>query len=83
LFTCFPQSVHPAAELVPGINLLPDQSSLFRREEARVRLASHGMGEAVVRTMTSLGVLSTGATWFAALDGALRQGATAHWFGIG
>ena len=78
-----PQSVHTAAELAADINLLPDQISLFRREEARVRLASHGMREAEVRTVTSLGVLSTSATWFAALDGAFRQGATAHGFGIG
>jgi len=83
MFACLPQSVYPTAKLTARINLLPDQISLFRREEARVRLASHGMREAVVRAVASLGVLSTSATWFTALDGAFGPGPAAHGFGIG
>ena len=71
------------AKLMAGGDLLPDQFGLFRREVARVRLASHGMREAEVRTMTRLWILSTSATWLAAFHGALRQGATAHGPGIG
>jgi hypothetical protein len=54
-----PQRIHMAAELTAGIDLLLDQVGLLHREEARACLASHGMGEAVVRTVTSLGVLRT------------------------
>jgi hypothetical protein len=82
LFACLPQSVYTAAKLAARINLLPDQISLFRRQEARVRLASHGMREAVVRAVASLGVLSTSATRLAALDGAFGQGPEAHGFSI-
>jgi hypothetical protein len=71
-----------AAKLTAGVDLLPDKVGLFRSEEARVRLASHGVREAVVRAMTSLGILRTSATWFAALDRTFRQGAAAHRLGI-
>jgi hypothetical protein len=72
-----------AAKLPAGIDLPPDKVGLFRREEARARLASHSVREAVVRTMPSLGVLRTSATWLAALDRTLGQGAAAHRLGIG
>jgi hypothetical protein len=71
LLACVPQHFLPAAKLTAGINLLPDQIGLFRSEEARLRFACHGMRQAVVRTMTRLGVLRTSATRFAALDRAL------------
>jgi hypothetical protein len=72
-----------AAELTAGVDLPPDKVGLFRREEARARLASHGVREAVIRTVPSLGVLRTSATWFAALDRTLGQGTAAHGLGFG
>src|SRR6266567_8168071 len=41
------------------------------------------MGEAVIRAVTSLGVLRASASRFAALDRTLGQGAAAHGFSIG
>lgn len=70
-------------KLMARIDLLPDQIGLFRSEVARARLASYGMREAVVRTVTRLWILRASAAWFAALDGAFRKGATAHGFDIG
>ena len=78
-----PHRIHMTAKLTAGIDLMPDKVGLLHREEARARLASRGMREAVVRTVTSLGVLRTSAAWFAALDHTLRQGPTAHGLGIG
>jgi hypothetical protein len=72
-----------AAKLTADIDLLLDKVGLFRSEEARACLASHGMGEAVVRTVTSLGILRTSATWLAALDRPFGQRAAAHGLGIG
>jgi len=66
-----------------GVDLPPDKVGLFGREEARACLASHGVREAVVRTVPSLGVLRTSATWLAALDRTFRQRAAAHGLGIG
>ena len=51
-----PHRIHMAAKLTAGIDLMPDKVGLLHREEARARFASHGMREAVVRTVTSLGV---------------------------
>ena len=78
-----PHRIHMAAKLTAGIDLMLDKVGLLDREEARARLASHGMREAVVRTVTRLRVLRTSATWFAALDRTFRQGAAAHGLGIG
>ena len=50
-----------AAKLTAGIDLMLDKVGLLHREEARARLASHGMREAVVRTVTRLRVLRTSA----------------------
>jgi hypothetical protein len=72
-----------SAKLAAGIDLLLGQMGLFGGEEARSRLACHGMREAVIRTVTSLGVLRTSAPWFAALDCTVGQGAAAHGLGIG
>jgi len=41
------QRIHMAPKLTAGVDLLPDQGGLFRREEARTCLASHGGGESV------------------------------------
>jgi hypothetical protein len=71
------------AKLTAGIDLLLDDASLFDGEKARARLPVHRMREAIVRAVTSLGVLCASATGFAALDGSLGQGAAAHRFGIG
>ena len=78
-----PHRIHMAAKFTAGIDLMPDKVGLLHREEARARLASHGMREAVVRTVARLRVLRTSATWFAALDRTFRQGAAAHGLGIG
>ena len=78
-----PHRIHMAAKFTAGINLMPDKVGLLHREEARARLASHGVREAVVRTVPSLRILRTSAAWFAALDRTFRQGATAHGLGIG
>jgi hypothetical protein len=72
-----------AAKLMAGIDLLSHKVGLFWCEEARVCLASHGTSEAVVRTVASLGVSSTGATRFAALDRTFGQRTAAHGPGIG
>ena len=82
LFACLPESIHTAAKLAASIDLLPGQIGLFGGQEAGSRLASYGMREAVIGTVTSLGVLRTSATRFAALDGAFRQGAAPHGLGI-
>ena len=71
------------AKLMAGIDLLPDQIGLFCSQVARARLASYGMREAEVRTVTRLWILRTSATRLTALDGAFRQGATAHGAGVG
>jgi len=82
-FASLPVVVHPDAKLTASINLLLDQVGLLRSEEARARLALHGMGEAVVRTVTGLRVMRASAPRFAALDRAWGQGAAAHRLGIG
>lgn len=74
LLACLPQRIHMAAKLTAGVDLLLDKVGLFGSEEARARLASHSVREAVVRTVTSLGVLRTSATWFAALNRNARTG---------
>ena len=83
LFAGLPQSLHTAAKLTTGIDLLPDQFGLLRCKEARTGLACYSLREAVVRTVARLGVLRTSATWFAALDRTFGQGAAAHGGGIG
>ena len=80
---CLPQRIHVPAKITAGSDLLSDNISLFPGEEARTRLASHGVREAVVWTVPSLGILRTSATWFAALDRTFGQGAAAHGLGIG
>ena len=72
LFACLPQRIHMPAKLMGSIDLLLYQIGLFRSEVARLRLASYGMGEAVIGTVTRLWILRTSATWLAALDGAFR-----------
>jgi hypothetical protein len=72
-----------AAKLTASVDLLSDQVGLHRREKARLRLASHRVREAVVRTVPSPGILRTSATWLAALDRTFGQGAAAHGLGIG
>ena len=72
-----------AAKLTASNDLLLGQIGLLRGKEARSRLACYGMREAVIRTVTSLGVLRASATRFTALDRTLGQGAAAHGFGIG
>lgn len=80
---CLPQRIQVHAKMAAGIDLLSDNISLFPGEEARTRLASHGVREAVVWAVPSLGILRTSASWFAALDRTFRQGAAAHGLGIG
>jgi hypothetical protein len=82
-FAGIPIIVHTGAKFTTDIKLLPDYTGLIGGEEARACLASHRMGEAVIRTVTSLGVLSTGATRLAAFDRAFRERAAAHGIGIG
>jgi hypothetical protein len=60
-----------AAKLVPGLNLLPGELCLFRREEARTGLAFHGTGKAEIGAMACLWIIRAGTPGFAALDGAL------------
>lgn len=48
-----------------------------------MRLASDGVGEAVVGTVTRLGILSASATRLAAFDGAFGKGATPHGPSVG
>jgi hypothetical protein len=82
-FACLPQSVHPAAKLTTGSDLLSDQIGLLGSEEAGAGLASNGMREAVVGTVTRLEILRTGAAWLAALDRAFGKGATPHGLDVG
>ena len=82
-FASLPIVVHMGAEFTASINLLPDNAGLFGGEEARACLPLHGMREAEVRTVASLGVLRASATRLAALDRTFGQGATAHRLGIG
>ena len=81
-FTCFPVVVDLGTKFVTGINLLTSYIGLFRSEESRVRLAFHGSREAVVRTMTSLGVMRASATRLAAFDRTFGDGAAAHRLGV-
>ena len=78
-----PSRRHPGPEFTSGINLLPGQLSLFGGQEARVCLALDGVRKAVVRAVTSVGVLGASATGLAAFDRTFRQGAAAHGLGIG
>ena len=68
---------------MPSIDLLPDQSGLFRGVEAGMGPAFDGMRETGVRTVTGLAVLRTSASWFAALDRAFGKGTATHGLGIG
>jgi hypothetical protein len=81
-FACLPQGIHPAAKLTAGIDLVPHQFGLFDSKETGARLACDGMREAVVGTVTRLGIFRTSATWFAALDGAFGERAAAHRLGV-
>jgi hypothetical protein len=67
-----------ATKLAASIDLPLSQNGLLGGEEAGLRLACNGMREAVIRTVTSLGVPRASATRFAALDRTFRQGAAAH-----
>ncbi len=82
-FAGIPIIVHTGTKFTTDIQLLPDYTGLIGGEEARACLASHRTGEAVIRTVTSFGVLSTGATRLAAFDRAFRERAAAHRIGIG
>ena len=77
-FTCFPIVVDLGTKFVTGLNLLTGHLGLFGSKEARVSLAFHGAREAVVRTVTSLGVMRASATRLAAFDGPFGEGAAAH-----
>ena len=81
-FTCFPVVVDLGTKFVTGINLLTGYLGLFGSEESRVRLAFHGSREAVVRTVTSLGVMRASATRLAAFDRTFGDGAAAHRLGV-
>jgi hypothetical protein len=83
LFACLPKCIHMATKLAASIDLLLSQIGLFVGEEAGPSLACYGMCKAVIRAMTSLGVLRASAPRFAALDRTFGQGAAAHGFGIG
>ena len=83
LFACLPKCIHMTTKLAASIDLLLSQIGLFVGEEARPCLAFYGMGETVIRAVTSLGVLRARTPRFAALDRTLGQGTAAHGFGIG
>ena len=72
VLTAFPIGFQFGAKRVSGLNLLTGNRGLLRSQEARMGLAPHGAGEAVVRTMACVGVLGAGTPRLAALDGALR-----------
>jgi hypothetical protein len=78
VFGCLPQSIYTPTKLAARFNLLPNEIGLFHGKEAGMRLASHGMREAVVRAVPSLGVMRTSATGLAAFDGAFRQRTPPH-----
>ena len=70
-------------EFTSGIDLLPGKARLFGGEEARACLPLHSLREAVLRAVTSLGVLRASATGLAAFDHTFGQGAAAYRLGIG
>lgn len=82
-FAGLPVGVHLRPEFTSGIDLLLRNRSLFASQETRACLALHRVREAVVRTVTSLGVSCAGATGLAAFDPTFGQGAAAHGLGIG
>ena len=81
-FTCFPIVVDLGTKFVTGLNLMTGHLGLFGSKEARVSLAFHGAREAVVRTVTGLGVLRASATRLTAFDCTFGEGAAAHWLSV-
>jgi len=72
-----------ATKLAASIDPRLSQSGLLVGEEAGLRLALYGMCEALIRAVTSLGVLCASATGLAAFDRTFGEGAAAHRLGIG
>ena len=66
------------AKLAASGNLLLSHGGLLSVEKPRARLATHCLGQALVRTVASLGIAGASAARLAALDGALGNRAAAH-----
>ncbi len=74
----FPEGIDLASELLSAFDLMARDSGLVGREEARLSLAFHRVGEAEVGAVAGLRILRAGASRFAAFDEALRNGTTAQ-----
>jgi hypothetical protein len=65
-------------KLAPGCDLLLGHSSLLVSQKPRPRLAFHGLSQAVIGTVASLGIISASAASLTAFDGAFGNRATTH-----
>jgi hypothetical protein len=66
------------AKLASGGDLLECHSGLFVGQKPRPGLASHGLSQAVIRTVAGFGVVGAGAAGFTTPDGAFGERAAAH-----
>jgi hypothetical protein len=80
--TGLPEGVHLPAKAPSGLHLSADEFGLLGRDEPGLSASGHRPGQAVVRPVTLLGLLRTGAAGLAALDVALGEGPSTHglWF---
>jgi len=74
----FPVGINLASEPLSAFNLMTHNSGFVGRQEARLSLAFHGVGEAEVRAVAGLGILRARASRFAAFDEAFRDGTAAQ-----
>ena len=66
------------AKLAASRNLLLGHGGLLRGKKPRPRLATHCLGQALVRTVAGLGIAGASAARLAALDEAFGNRAAAH-----
>ena len=78
-----PVSLHLTPKLLARVDLLSHQVGFLDGEEAGLGLSSHRPGQAVIRTMTGLGICGTAATRLTAFHVALGEGPAAHGLGLG
>ena len=83
LLTGGPVSLHLTPKLLARVDLLSHQVGFLRGEEAGLGLSSHRPGQAVIRTMTGLGIYGAATTRLTAFHVALGEGPAVHGLGRG
>ena len=72
-----------SAKLASRSDLLPRHRSLLLGQKPRPGLASHGLSQAVIRTVASLGVVGASAARLTTPNRAIGYRAPAHGLGVG